>query len=199
MVRTYKKVKKSYTEETIKTAVQEVAAGASIRATSKKYLLSFSLLRERCQAAKETKETETTREEILHSRGRSGTAPPKARRKINTHGEIITQKQCIEQIKMTDAQKPKSETKEKEKRPRKAVKRRKQPASDIDSTTSTEDEIDVGHSSDDLSLGLNTDKDTEDEQEQQKAQNLEKLPKPKLSEESVGKYYAVYYTEPHLT
>lgn len=31
------------------------------------------------------------------------------------------------------------------------------------------------------------------------AWSLEKVPKPKLTEESVGKYYAVCYTEPHLT
>lgn len=49
-----------------------------------------------------TKETETTFTEILHSRGRSGMAPPKSRRKINTHGEIITQKQCLEQMKVTE-------------------------------------------------------------------------------------------------
>ena len=52
MVRIYEKVEKPYTQETIKTALQEVEAGASIRGTSKKYGLSFSLLRERWQQAK---------------------------------------------------------------------------------------------------------------------------------------------------
>ncbi|XP_066940011.1 uncharacterized protein [Macrobrachium rosenbergii] len=45
MVRNYKKVEKPYTQATIEIAVKEVQDGASIRATSAKHRLSFSLLR----------------------------------------------------------------------------------------------------------------------------------------------------------
>lgn len=45
MPRTYKKVDKSNTKATIELAVHEIKDGASIRATSAKYHLSFSLLR----------------------------------------------------------------------------------------------------------------------------------------------------------
>ena len=143
-----------------------------------------------------TKETETTLEEILHSRGRSGPTPPKPRRKINTHAEIITQKQCIEQMNKNVVQKKKLSQK-KEKQPRKKVKRTKQPESDLDSTTSVEDEVDFGHSSDDLSLDLDEDPADEDAEQMKPTKPPEsKHQKPKISEESIGKYYAVYYTEP---
>ncbi|KAK4305728.1 hypothetical protein Pmani_022387 [Petrolisthes manimaculis] len=131
---------------------------------------------------------------------KSGTAPPKSRRKINTHGEIVTQKQCIEQMKVTEVQqkeKKLSKTKKKEKQPRKKIKRTKQPEPDLYSTTSTEDELSFVNSSDDLSLGLDSYEDPEEDAEHMKSPTPDaKSPKPKLSEESIGKYFAVYYTEP---
>ena len=44
MVRNYKKVEKPYTQFTIAVAVKEVQDGASIRATSAKYRLSYYFL-----------------------------------------------------------------------------------------------------------------------------------------------------------
>ena len=45
MVRNYQKVVKPYNDETIKIAIQEVAEGASVRATCRKYNMSTTLLK----------------------------------------------------------------------------------------------------------------------------------------------------------
>lgn len=50
MVRTYKKVEKPYNQETIKIALQEVAEGAKIRATCRKYKMSTTLLKKHIDA-----------------------------------------------------------------------------------------------------------------------------------------------------
>ena len=50
------------------------------------------------------KEKETTLEEVLHSRGRSGT-PQAARRKISMHSRVITQKECSKKMTEHDTQK----------------------------------------------------------------------------------------------
>ena len=61
MVRNYKKVEKPYTQSTIAIAVREVQDGASIRATSAKYHLSFSLLRKH---VKENENEGVTKEDM---------------------------------------------------------------------------------------------------------------------------------------
>ena len=78
--------------------------------------------------------------------------------------------------------------------------------SDIESTTTAEDElIDYGNTSSDISL---EDREAEEDAPmeieepttQQKITTKEaKLEMPKLTRESEGKYFAVYYTEPRVT
>ena len=47
MPRTYKCVKKPYNEETVQIALDDVANGASIRKTARRYHMTFGMLRNR--------------------------------------------------------------------------------------------------------------------------------------------------------
>ena len=64
-----------------------------------------------------TKDTETTLEQVLQSRGRCGNTL-QTRRKINTHSEVVTHKECVEQLKK------KNEDKKGGKKKKKKTKRR---------------------------------------------------------------------------
>lgn len=98
------------------------------------------------------KEKETTLEEVLYSRGRSGVKPVQ-RRKINMHSQIITQQQCINEMSGHESQMKPCKKK-------KGLKRERDAEPLSETTTDEEFENIVSDSADDVSFTL--DKDVND-------------------------------------
>ena len=136
------------------------------------------------------KEKETTLEEILHRRGRLGTTQA-ARRKINMHSQIITQEECQEKTTQLGTQK-------KGKCYKVQGKKRKEPEPLSDSTTEDEMEVMESDSADDVSFTFNEDESELEREEEIQAKKATPADTPIITDDAVGKYYAVYYTEPRV-
>ncbi|KAK8371954.1 hypothetical protein O3P69_016297 [Scylla paramamosain] len=148
----------------------------------------------------ELKPNETTLEEVLHARGRSATPVVKRRRVIPMKGQVITNEECLKEIKGKEEKK--MQTAKQKKKTKQHPKKKKVEVSDTDSTTVSTEEIDYGNTSSDISLSdllaPVTPEATDEVNEQQENADTNHDMMPKLSDDSVNKYYAVFYTDPKL-
>lgn len=104
------------------------------------------------------------------------------------HSQIITQKECSK--KMTEY-----DTLKKRKLNRVPRKKKKEPEPISDTTSEEEIEEMESDSADDISFTLDTDKSDIECEDDVHTLTLPTDP-PVITDDSVGKYYAVYYTEP---
>ncbi|KAK8394586.1 hypothetical protein O3P69_006619 [Scylla paramamosain] len=159
------------------------------RENSMKYVITLEL-----------KPNETTLEEVLHARGRSATPVVKRRRVIPMKGQVITNEECLKEIKGKEEKK--MQTAKQKKKTKQHPKKKKVEVSDTDSTTVSTEEIDYGNTSSDISLSdllaPVTPEATDEVNEQQENADTNHDMMPKLSDDSVNKYYAVFYTDPKL-
>ncbi|XP_037794933.1 uncharacterized protein LOC119590332 [Penaeus monodon] len=142
----------------------------------------------------ELKPTETTLEEVLHARGRSATPVMKRRRVIPMKGQVITNEECLKEIKSKEENK--MQTAKQNKKTKQPPKKKNVEVSDTDSTTVSTEEMDDGNTSSDISLSdllpPMTPEATDEVNEQQENAGTNHDMMPKLSDDSVNKYYAVF-------
>ncbi len=115
-------------------------------------------------------------------------------------GQVITNEECLKEIKGKEEKK--MQTAKQKKKTKQHPKKKKVEVSDTDSTTVSTEEIDDGNTSSDISLSdllaPVTPEATDEVNEQQENADTNHDMMPKLSDDSVNKYYAVFYTDPKL-